>query len=467
MRYSNILFFAAAAGLIACGAASRADNTAPSSPSAMDAVAGRLPPEVAAAARKWLHEDDKSLRSLLAFSPGDLDQEVMVSLASEPGAADFVLARMASETAETDRLILKVIAVDSFWVDQEGVVAGLQKLAQATADPDMMLAYLDAERRIEAKRLREILTARIAAARESGDTKALGVLAAADERWIMAERGASLPGFMRRVPAVFPVKPPGQPIRVVGMGDFGTGTESQREVAAAIVRMGKAAPFDFGLTFGDNFYPSGMTGTDDPRWRDWWEALYGPLGVTFYPSLGNHEWYSDDGAAAEIAYRSPTWSFPSPYYSFTAGPVQFFAIDTTEISEGQVLWLDKAVGASTSRWKVVYGHHPIFAPERNAKAGLYMKVMQERLWPVIRGRVDAYLCGHQHAMAHMAARDGVHFFMSGGGGAPLGKVSKQSPGALFAASTFGFLTLEADAATLKIAIFDTDGKPFDTEVIAK
>ena len=49
--------------------------------------------------------------------------------------------------------------------------------------------------------------------------------------------------------------------------------------------MGKGAPFDFGLTFGDNFYPSGMTSPDDTRWRDWWESLYGPLGVVFYPSL--------------------------------------------------------------------------------------------------------------------------------------------------------------------------------------
>jgi len=331
----------------------------------------------------------------------------------------------------------------------------------------MMLAYLDAERRIETKRMRGILAARIALAREAGDTAALGVLAGADERWIMAERGASIPGFMRRVPAVFVVKPAGQPIRLVGMGDFGSGTASQREVAAAIVRMGRAAPFDFGLTFGDNFYPSGMTGTDDPRWRDWWEALYGPLGVTFYPTLGNHEWYSDDGAAAEIAYRSPTWDFPAPYYSFTAGPVQFFALDTTEISEAQVLWLDKAIGSSTARWKVVYGHHPIFAPERDAKAGRYMTYMQERLWPVIRGRVDAYLCGHQHAMAHMGPRDGVHFFMSGGGGAPLERVAAKSPGALLAESKFGFLTLEADAAALKIAIFDTDGKPFDSEAITK
>jgi hypothetical protein len=457
---------AAIAAVIFAGTACRAGDPAPAG-AAIEEVVGRLPPEVGAAAREWLHEDGKGLRSLLAFSPADLEQEVMLSLASEPAAADFVLSRMASETAETDRLILKVIAHDSFWTDRPGVAAGLRKLAESAADPDMMLAYLDAERRIEAKRLHGILAARIEAARKTGDTGALGILAGADERWIMIDRGASLPGFMRRVPAVFSVKRAGQSVRVVGMGDFGTGSEGQRQVAAAIVRMGSAAPFDLGLTFGDNFYPSGMTGTDDPRWRDWWEALYGPLGITFYPSLGNHEWYSDDGAAAEIAYRSPSWRLPSPYYSFDAGPVQFFAVDTTEMSEAQVAWLDKAIGSSVARWKVVYGHHPIFAPERSTKEGGYMAYMQERLWPVIRGRVDAYLCGHQHAMAHMGPRDGVHFFMSGGGGAPLSRVSRKAPGALFAESTFGFLTLEADAARMTIAIYDTDGKPFDSEVIAK
>jgi len=348
-----------------------------------------------------------------------------------------------------------------------GVAEALRGLARSAHDPDLMLAYLDAARRIDAKINRRVLTARIAEARKGGNAGALAELSAADERWVMVERGASLPGYMRRPPPAFPVGPAGRSIRVVGMGDFGSGSQGQRDVAAAIVKMGRSAPFDFGITFGDNFYPSGMTGTDDPRWRDWWEALYGPLGITFYPSLGNHEWYSDDGAAAEIAYRSPTWRFPSPYYTFTAGPAQFFVVDTTEISEAQVAWLDRQVGASAAHWKIVYGHHPIFAPERNAKAGAYMKYMQERLWPVIRGRVDAYLCGHQHAMAHMEPHDGVRFFMSGGGGAPLGKVARHEPGAMFAESKFGFLTLEADESRLTIRIYDTDGTPFDSEVVTK
>jgi len=70
-------------------------------------------------------------------------------------------------------------------------------------------------------------------------------------------------------------------------------------------------------------------------------------------------------------------------------------------------------------------------------------------------------------MARMDTQEGVHFFLSGGGGAPLSKVSKRKTDAFFAESKFGFLTLEADAAAMTIAIFDTDGKPFSSEILTK
>jgi hypothetical protein len=257
-------------------------------------------------------------------------------------------------------------------------------------------------------------------------------------------------------------------VRVVGFGDFGTGSDAQRQVAATIARLHAAKPFDLGVTFGDNFYMVGMTSPDESRWHDWWDVLYGPLGITFYPALGNHEWYSEDGAVAEILHRSHSWCLPSPYYSYTAGPVQFFVLDTTEISEEQVLWLAGALSRSTAVWKVVYGHHQIFAPEQRTRSAVRtLAYMQSRLWPVIRGKVDAYLCGHQHAMARMAAVDGVHFFMSGGGGAPLSSVNRGVPNTRFAATSFGFLTLEADARELRIEIYDGAGRPLDGETIEK
>ena len=465
----NLNPFRAALALAAAAGASTAwaDDAAPIAPSPLEQVAARLPPPVADAARKWLHEDAKELKAARAFSDAELEQEVMISLASEPAAARFVVGQLANEPAKTDKLVLKVLVIDSFWEDEPGVIEGLEKLAKDTKDPDLMLAYMEAARRMEVKQLRKLLADRIADARKAGDTEALETLAKADDRWVVTERGAAMPGYLRVPPPVFSVKAADQLVRVVGMGDFGSGTQGQRDVAAAIVRMARDKPFDFGLTFGDNFYPSGMKSPEDTRWRDWWENLYGPLGIPFFPTFGNHEWYSDDGAVSEILYHSPSWRFPSPYYTFTAGAVQFFAIDTSIMSEEEILWLDRAISSSTARWKVVYGHHPIFAPERNTKSGVYMKYTQARLWPVLKGRVDAYLCGHQHAMAHMDPKDGVHFFMSGGGGAELSKVAKKDPGAIFAESNFGFLTLEATAASMTIAIFDTDGKAYDSEVITK
>jgi hypothetical protein len=170
MRFQRTCLTLAACGLLSLSHAWGAEAAAASP---VDSLAARLPHDIGDAARKWLHENDKDLRSFAAFSPADLEQEVMVGLASEPAAADFVLGRMGSEPPATDLLILHVVGIDAFWVDVAGVVPALQRLAESTTDDDLVLACLDTARRIEAKRLHGLLTARIAAARLAGDTKAL------------------------------------------------------------------------------------------------------------------------------------------------------------------------------------------------------------------------------------------------------------------------------------------------------
>ena len=96
----------------------------------------------------------------------------------------------------------------------------------------------------------------------------------------------------------------------------------------------RKTPFDFGVTLGDNFYERGMSSPSDARWKSQWDELYDPLGIKVFGSLGNHDWGLSDSPAAEILYseRSPSWRMPAPYYTFTAGPAQFFALDTTEVS---------------------------------------------------------------------------------------------------------------------------------------
>ncbi len=40
---------------------------------------------------------------------------------------------------------------------------------------------------------------------------------------------------------------------------------------------------------------------------------------------------------------------------------EFFALDTNEISVAQTLWLKDELEKSRARWKLVYGHHPIYS----------------------------------------------------------------------------------------------------------
>ena len=73
------------------------------------------------------------------------------------------------------------------------------------------------------------------AARESGNVAAYRRFALAQERLANLARGARLPAFMLSPPPVFPVKPAGQPVRVLAFGDFGQGTEEQKKTAAAML----------------------------------------------------------------------------------------------------------------------------------------------------------------------------------------------------------------------------------------
>ena len=179
----------------------------------------------------------------------------------------------------------------------------------------------------------------------------------------------------------------------------------------------RKTPFDFAITLGDNFYSAGMSSPTDPRWKILWDELYDPLGIKFYATLGNHDWVMSDSPAAEILYsdRSPSWRMPSPYYTFTAGPVQFFALDTNEVSDAQLAWFDGELKKSTSKWKIVYAHHPIYSDGEHGDN----PVLAQKLLPLLRSRVDVYLAGHDHILNHVKPEGGVEFFVSGGAGAGL------------------------------------------------
>jgi tartrate-resistant acid phosphatase type 5 len=404
---------------------------------------------------------------LLAKSDEDLQATVLQFLVSAPGADDFVLDHFSAIRSNKSLIsLLDSIRYYPHWAGNARVGPVLDHLALSESDSDVRLASLETVRILEIERARRIVEDRLTTV---GDVEAADKLRREDERLMDLEKGTTLPSYLRFAPPVFAVKTAGPSIRVLAIGDFGNGSEAQKKTAAAMVQYNRAKPSDFGITVGDNFTPSGMTSPSDPRWKTQWEDLYSPMKITFYPTFGNHDWVDPASPAAEISYSSQAadWKMPAPYYTYVAGPVQFFAIDTGpagDMSAAQIRWLQTELEKSQARWKVVYGHHPPYAAAPGT--GENATVIRE-LMPVLAGRADVYIAGHYHSLEHLKPVDGVNLYISGGGGRPLYPIDPASPRALFAKSVYGFTVLEANDRSFTVRFIGEDDTVLDESAIHK
>ena len=60
----------------------------------------------------------------------------------------------------------------------------------------------------------------------------------------------------------------------VVLGDWGKGNVGQRAVARERGHTAAVSDARFVVSVGDNFYPRGVSGVDDPHWRDEFEGVY-------------------------------------------------------------------------------------------------------------------------------------------------------------------------------------------------
>jgi hypothetical protein len=248
---------------------------------------------------------------------------------------------------------------------------------------------------------------------------------------------------------------PGE-VRVVFMGDTGTGDANQYAVRDQLLRR----PPQFVFLLGDNIYTKGRPRLFKSRYDD----VYAPLmtrGVRFHAALGNHDVYECTTAAyrplppnrdayrwqdagcevdEHLAHDSFGYLNERRYYSVPLGTgpeplAEVFVLDsnTLGIAEtllppagadtAQVEWLDRTLGVSRARWKIVVMHHPPHTPvASNTFLGLGDGRIREvrldnQLKPILdRHRVDVVLAGHNHFYARMFPQDGVRYFVAGGGG---------------------------------------------------
>jgi len=273
---------------------------------------------------------------------------------------------------------------------------------------------------------------------------------------------------LRPPPESLPALPSGPSLQVLVLGDWGTGEQGQRAVAGAIAETHGGSPPDFVLTVGDNFYPDGVTGPGDPIWETHFETVYeGPFweNLVFYAALGNHDHHGRPRGQIEYSTISPRWEMPEPYYAFEkeipgGGSALFLNLDTDPInnkdptSPAQLEWADSVLGRASADWIVLAGHHPVASGGWHGSEGS----VRTALLPLLGGRADLYLSGHNHDTELLETSVGTLQAVCGGG-AGLDNPVRVKPitGTLAAFTNGGWCYLRLWPDALVVDLYDREG----------
>lgn len=211
-----------------------------------------------------------------------------------------------------------------------------------------------------------------------------------------------------------------QPIvKFAAIGDYGRWYTPGEALVSQMVHNWNP---DFIITLGDNNYEFGADSTIDSNigqyYHDYIRPYFGHFGNEsqvnrFFPSLGNHDWYSDSAHAYFNFFTLPN---NERYYDFVKGNCHFFVLDSDPNEPDgitstsiQAFWLKTKLAQSTSRFKIVYFHHPPFSSGQHGNT-------VDMQWPFKEWGANVVLCGHEHNYERLVGEDGLTYFVNGLGG---------------------------------------------------
>jgi acid phosphatase len=209
------------------------------------------------------------------------------------------------------------------------------------------------------------------------------------------------------------------------IGDWGTGAIAQRKLAFQMAEVAKTSQTRFIISTGDNFYPGGVDSVEDTQWMSSFEWTYDApaLMVPWYVTLGNHDHKGNIAAQLSYTNLSSRWRLPARYYMhselLTDGTTaDFFHLDTTPIiktcDRQQLVWLAGALANSNAAWKIVIGHHPLYAGGNHGDTPHLINLLRPLLEQF---GVEVYLNGHDHHLEHVVI-GGINYITSGAGSKP-------------------------------------------------
>jgi len=278
--------------------------------------------------------------------------------------------------------------------------------------------------------------------------------------------------------------------RFAVVGDTREGDRVHRELVAALVAEPELALL---INTGDLV----NSGERDDEWQRFFEIEQPLLArMPLYPALGNHDLDADRRSLAGwqrwiVHRRGPARASPAgtalavehgnalflvldDMLDLEPGPVATARqpADSATISAAQLLFVEDALRRAAAdpriQHRIVIVHAGPFTivPRRAGSAAL------RQLLPLLRENgVELLISGHDHHYAHGVDASGLHYVVSGGGGAPLyevGKAPQPQPAAgalLKTESSYHYLVVDVAGPQLSVTARRVDGTLIERFVV--
>lgn len=212
-----------------------------------------------------------------------------------------------------------------------------------------------------------------------------------------------------------------QIVKFAAIGDYGSAGSNELAVSNLV----KSWNPNFVITLGDNNYANGEASTIDANIGQYYHEFIFPYtgsygaGDTvnrFFPSLGNHDWYTTNAQPYLDYFTLPG---NERYYDFVKGNIHFFAVDSDpnephgrDSNSVQALWLKNGLKNSASDFKIVYFHHPSYSSSSVHGSETIMQ------WPFKSWGASIVMAGHDHTYERLQV-NGFPYIVNGLGGRSL------------------------------------------------
>lgn len=275
-------------------------------------------------------------------------------------------------------------------------------------------------------------------------------------------------------------------VSFIAFGDMGTLSAGQLALRDQMVA--HSADFDFGLTVGDNAYPSGA-------YSDFTSKVFGVYGGLFqgqnqalpaptssnpkplYATPGNHEYEADKTAAGFhssfiLPANGPAGIPAEKFYTYDVGAVHFVSFDshflvgwdmttTTQAQRDAVrAWLISDLDAHVNQVTVLYDHQPAYTA--GPHHGEQEETLMRSTWfPVFASHgVDLFLSGHDHSYQRNTPQSGLTSYVLGTGGGALTAATPQSYTAA-SLSDYAYLQVGVTGCSISTTAIRSSGATFD------